>query len=199
MAVLTNKVHFGLKNAYYAPVTEVTTTSGTSTTYGTPVALSGAVSLTLSSDQETSNFYADDGVYYITQSDAKYSGELEIADIPDQFYKDIFGDTEDSSGALVEISANAIKYFALLFETSGDAGGHRTVLYKCSATRPTVNGKTKEDSVEVQTQTISLSAIPRADVDTIGGASKHIVQSNVKEGASAYANFFSAVYEPTFT
>lgn len=199
MAVLTNKVHFGLKNAYYATVTEVTTTSGTSTTYGSPVALPGAVSLTLSSDQETSNFYADDGVYYITQSDAKYSGELEIADIPDQFYKDIFGDTEDSSGALVEISANAVKYFALLFETSGDAGGHRTVLYKCSATRPTVNGKTKEDSVEVQTQTISLSAIPRADVDTIGGASKHIVQSNVKEGASAYANFFSAVYEPTFT
>ena len=144
MAVKDNKVHFGIKNVYYATVTEVTTTSGTTTTYGSPVALPGAVGLDLSSDQEVTNFYADDGFYYVTQSDVRYSGDLEIADVPDSFLKDIFGLVQDTAGALVEVAENEVKYFALLFETSGDAGGYRTVLYKCSATRPALGGKTKE-------------------------------------------------------
>lgn len=199
MPAINNKVHFGIKNVYYATVTETTSASGITTTYGTPVAIPGAVSIDLSADQDVNNFYADDGVYYITQSDVTYSGDLVIADIPDQFKKDIFSDTEDDNGALVETAGNSVKYFALIFETSGDAGGHRTVLYKCSATRPTLSGQTKEDSVEVQTQTLSITAIARADVDTIGRASKHLVQSNVKEGADAYTSFLTAVYVPSFT
>lgn len=199
MAVKDNKVHFGIKNVYYATVTEVTTTSGTTTTYGTPVALPGAVGLDLSSDQEVTNFYADDGVYYVTQSDVRYSGDLEIADVPDSFLKDIFRFVQDTAGALVEAAENEVKYFALLFETSGDAGGYRTVLYKCSATRPALGGKTKEDSVEVQTKTLSITAISRPDINTISGVEKHLVHSFAKEGADAYANFLSAVHEPTFS
>lgn len=199
MAVKDNKVHFGIKNVYYATVTEVTTTTGTTTSYGTPVALPGAVGLDLSSDQEVTNFYADDGVYYVTQSDVRYSGDLEIADVPDSFLKDIFGFVQDTSGALVEAAENEVKYFALLFETSGDAGGYRTVLYKCSATRPALGGQTKEDSVEVQTKTLSITAISRPDIDTISGVEKHLVHSFAKEGADAYANFLSTVHEPTFS
>lgn len=199
MPGISNKVHFGLKNVYYAVVTETTTNGVTTSTYGTPVALPGAVGLDLSANQEVNNFYADDGVYYITQSDATYEGDLEIADIPDQFKKDIFGDVVDDDGALVEATGNPIVYFALIFETTGDAGGHRTVFYKCSATRPNASGQTKEDSVEVQTQTLSITAIARADVDTISGAERHIVQSNVKEGETAYSSFLTAVHVPSFT
>ena len=199
MAVKNNKVHFGLTNLYYALVTETTTTAGTSTTYGTPVAMPGAVGMNLDPNQEQGDFYADDGVYYITQNDAKYEGDLEIANIPVQFMKDIFGDTEDSNGVLFETTDNPIKYFALMFETTGDAGGHRTLFYKCSATRPAVGAQTKEESVEVQTKTLSIKAVPRVDLNTINGAQKHLTQANVPEGASAYANWFSAVYEGTFT
>lgn len=199
MAIKNNKVHFGIKNVYYALVTETTTTAGTSTTYGTPVAMPGAVSIDLSANQETTEFYADDGVYYITQNDATYEGDLTIADIPDQFKKDIFGDKEDSNNVLVETTGNPVKYFALMFETTGDAGGHRTLFYKCSATRPNASGQTKEETTEVQPMTLSIKAIPRVDLDTISGETKRLTQANVKEGASAYANFFQAVYEPTFT
>lgn len=199
MAIKNNKVHFGIKNVYYALVTETTTTAGTSTTYGVPVAMPGAVSIDLSANQETTEFYADDGVYYITQNDATYEGDLTIADIPDQFKKDVFGDKEDSNNVLVETTGNPVKYFALMFETTGDAGGHRTLFYKCSATRPNASGQTKEETTEVQPMTLSIKAIPRVDLDTIGGETKRLTQANVKEGASAYANFFQTVYEPTFT
>lgn len=199
MAIKNNKVHFGIKNVHYALVTETTTTAGTSTTYGSPVAMPGAVSIDLSANQETTEFYADDGVYYITQNDATYEGDLTIADIPDQFKKDVFGDKEDSNGVLVETTGNPVKYFALMFETTGDAGGHRTLFYKCSATRPNASGQTKEETTEVQPMTLSIKAIPRVDLDTVGGETKRLTQANVKEGASAYANFFQAVYEPTFT
>lgn len=199
MAVKNNKVHFGLKNLYYATVTETTTTSGTTTTYGTPVAMPGAVGINLDSNQEQGDFFADDGVFYVTQNDARYEGDIEIANIPVQFMKDIFGDVEDTNGVLFEATDNPVKYFALMFETTGDAGGHRTVFYKCSATRPAVSAQTKEESVEVQTKTLSIKAIPRVDIDTINGVGRHITQGNVPEGASAYANWFSAVYEGTFT
>lgn len=199
MAIKNNKVHFGIKNVYYALVTETTTTAGTSTTYGVPVAMPGAVSIDLSANQETTEFYADDGVYYITQNDATYEGDLTIADIPDQFKKDVFGDQEDSNNVLVETTGNPVKYFALMFETTGDAGGHRTLFYKCSATRPNASGQTKEETTEVQPMTLSIKAIPRVDLNTIGGETKRLTQANVKEGASAYTNFFQAVYEPTFT
>lgn len=199
MAIKNNKVHFGIKNVYYALVTETTTTAGTTTTYGSPVAMPGAVSIDLSANQETTEFYADDGVYYITQNDATYEGDLTIADIPDQFKKDVFGDQEDSNNVLVETTGNPVRYFALMFETTGDAGGHRTLFYKCSATRPNASGQTKEETTEVQPMTLSIKAIPRVDLDTIGGETKRLTQANVKEGASAYANFFQTVYEPTFT
>lgn len=198
MPVKTNKVHFGIKNVHYAVVTETVTNGVVTSTYGTPVALPGAVGLSLAANQESTNFFADDGTYYVAQSDVTYEGDLEIADIPDQFKKDIFGDAEDTDGALVETVGNPIKYFALLFETTGDAGGHRTVMYKCSATRPDIAGQTKEDSVEVQTQALSITAIARPDINTIDGVDRHAVQSNVKEGAAAYADFLTAVHAPNF-
>lgn len=199
MAVKNNKVHFGLKNVHYATVTETTTEGVTTTTYGAPVAMPGAVGISLDPNQEQGDFYADDGVFYITQNDAKYEGDLEIADIPVQFMKDIFGDVEDNNGVLFETTDNPIKYFALMFETTGDAGGHRTLFYKCSATRPAVGAQTKEESVEVQTKTLSIKAVPRVDLDTISGEKKHLTQANVPEGASAYANWFTAVYAGNFT
>ena len=55
-----NKVQYGLKNVYYATVTVGTN----SVTYGTPVAWPGAVSLSLSAEGDTNDFYADNIKYF---------------------------------------------------------------------------------------------------------------------------------------
>ena len=89
-----------------------------------------------------------------------------------------------------------------MFETDGDVGGHRVVMYKCSATRPSLGGNTKTDSVEVQTQSMTIKAIARVDESTIsstGGVDVkgHAIQASVNLGDTGYDTFFSSVYEPT--
>mgnify|MGYP007022364979 CR=1 FL=1 len=87
-----NKVHFGLKNAYYFPMTETTNpvTGEVSVVYGAPVKWAGAVSIGLSNNASQEDFYADDGVFYVTSSASSYEGDFESASVPRQFKKDIY-------------------------------------------------------------------------------------------------------------
>ncbi len=89
-----NKVKYGLSNVHYAVATEV----GGVITYGTPVAIKGAVNLSLDAQGDETNFYADDSKYYNTFSNTGYSGDLEVAKFPESFYADIFGYTSDTDG-----------------------------------------------------------------------------------------------------
>ena len=59
---------------------------------------------------------------------------------------------------LTENANNTFERFALLFEFTGDQKAIRHVLYCCSASRPSLEGETKEDEKEVQTETLSLIA-----------------------------------------
>ena len=76
---MANKVKYGLSNAYYAVLNEA------QGTFGTPVALPGAVNLSLDQDGETNKFRADNIDFYTSISNNGYSGDLEIALIPDSF------------------------------------------------------------------------------------------------------------------
>ena len=100
MASTTNKVKFGLKNCHYAKATLDPDTNAV--TFATPVAIPGAVNLSLDPEGDTEPFYADDMVYYTTVANNGYSGDLEIALIPDSFRKDILKETEDSKEVQTE-------------------------------------------------------------------------------------------------
>lgn len=193
-----NKVHFGLKNAYYFPMTEVTNpdTGEVSVVYGAPKKWPGAVSIGLSNNASQEDFYADDGVYYVTSSASSYEGDFESASVPRSFKKDIYGWLEDANGALIETKNPITKYFALAFETSGDVGGQRTIFYKCSATIPEASSATTEDGTEVQTQTVTIKAIGRADEVTIGGEKRQLIQATLNKGDTGYDTFFEAPYVP---
>lgn len=151
-----NKVQFGLKNVHYAVMGE----SG----YETPVHVPGAVNLSLSAEGDMQKFYADNIAYYTTNTNNGYSGDLEIARIPDAMYEDIFGfEKTSTSNVLTENASAQAVTFALMFQINGDQNDNCYVLYACTAGRPDISGSTIGENTEPQTQTVSISAVPTAD------------------------------------
>jgi len=189
----TNKIRYGIKNCYYAVAT--ISTSGTAT-YGSPKALAGAVSLSLDAQGDTNKFYADNIVYYSSVSNSGYEGDLELAKIPDDFYTDVLGYIADANGVLVEDANATPTHFALMFQFEGDAHAKRSVMYNCVAGRPSVSGSTKEESIEPQTESISITAttIYNSVLD------KDLVKASCTPAQTAqYNNWLTAVYQTTTT
>ena len=185
-----NKVKYNLKNVHAAKLTK----NGDGTfTYATPQAIPGAVSLSLDAEGESSPFYADGIVYFRTTSNNGYSGDLEIALIPEWFRTEILKEVKDSNGVLVETNTNTESvYFALLFEFDGDAHAIRHVMYNCTASRPSIESETKEENIEPVTEKLSLTADPRED---------GLVKSRTGDDtdSATYQNWYSAVYVPDLT
>lgn len=187
-----NKIKYGLKNVYYAVATIA---ADGSATYDTPVAFPGAVSLSLDPQGENTPFYADNIVYWVGVANTGYEGDLEIARVIDDFKTDVLGYQTDNKGVLVEdANANAV-HFALLFQFEGDVKATRHVMYNCTATRPGASGSTKEDTVEPETESVTITAttIYNASYDT------DIVKAETNEttDTTTYSGWFEAVYTPT--
>ena len=187
---MSNKVKFGLKNLYIAPVTEG---EGNAITFGAPVAWPGSVSLTMEPQGDTSAFYADDGKYYVTTSNAGYDVTLETALVPDWFTEQYLGETVDSDGNLVEQTIDTPEKFAALFEFTGDKKAMRHCLFYCQASRPTIEGETKGESAEVKTESISFNAM------AIPGPNIIKKRSTDATDATAYNNWYQSVTIPEFT
>ena len=188
---MPNKIKYGLKNVYYAVATIA---ADGSATYDTPVAFPGAVSLSLDPQGENTPFYADNIVYWVGVANTGYEGDLEIARVIDDFKTDVLGYQTDKKGVLVEdANANAV-HFALLFQFEGDVKATRHVIYNCTATRPGASGSTKEDTVEPETESVTITAttIYNASYDT------DIVKAETNEATdtTTYSGWFEAVYTP---
>ncbi len=184
---MANKVKFGLKNVHYAPITE----GEGGITFGTPKRLPGAVSLTLEVQGEEVEFEADDVIYYSSYSNTGYKGTLEIANITDDFRKDILGDVEDeTSHVLMEYASAEAKPFALLYEVNGDQKATRRVLYYCTVSRPGENASTSGKTKTPQTDSMSLTAVPMAD-----GLTRARTQENTT--AAVFNDWYKAVWRPT--
>lgn len=189
----TNKIKYGIKNCYYAVATIATNGSAT---YGTPVALPGAVSISLEPQGESEPFYADNIVYYTSVANNGYEGDLELAKIPESFLTDVLGYAADGNGVLYEDANAPAVHFALMFQFEGDAHAKRHVMYNCTATRPAVNGNTKEDSITPATETITVTAT------TIYNAAlnKDIVKASCTQTeATQYNGWLTTVYQVTST
>lgn len=160
MATGDNKVQFNLKNVHYAVLTALTPTP----TFESPVAVPGAVSLSLEQQGELTKFYADGIVYYQNSSNNGYEGDLEMARFPDQMYEDIWGDTLSATDNVLMENANVQPNpFALLFQIDGDVTESLYCLYNCTATRPNIEGETTNESKEPKTASCTVSAVPLPD------------------------------------
>lgn len=186
---MPNKVKYNLKNVHAAKMTETVTDGVTAYTYDTPKAIPGAVSVSLDAEGDTSPFYADGIVYFRTATNNGYSGDLEIALIPEWFRTEILQEELDGHGVLIESAehAESVK-FALLFEFDGDVNAIRHALYNCTASRPSIESETKEDKIEPGTEKLSLTADPRAD-----GLVK--ARTGDTTDKATYDGWYGAVYE----
>ena len=182
-----NKVKYNLKNAHYAMLT--VDEEGT-VSYAPPVALPGAVSISLDANGEPENFYADGVAYYVINNNMGYDGDLELAMIPEDFRVSALNETLDDKKVLIENANTELNPFALLFEFDGDVKHIRHVLYNCSASRPGIEGKTNEENREVQTETLSIKATPLAS-----GVVK--AKTGDSTDAAVYADWYQAVYMPS--
>jgi len=181
-----NKVKYNLKNAHYAILTFG---SDGNPVFGTPVPMPGSVSIALDANGEPENFYADGIAYYVINNNMGYDGDLELAIIPESFRTDVLKEELDAKGVLIENADVELASFALLFEFDGDQKHIRHVLYNCAASRPGIEGKTNEDSREVQTETLTIKATPLAN-----GMVK--AKTGNTTDATVYADWYKAVYIP---
>ena len=182
---MANKIKYGISKCYFA----VATDDGTGAlTYGTPVALPGAVSLSLDAQGDMNTFYADNIAYFTSSANNGYQGDLELALIPDSFRTSVLGEVTDTNGLLVEKADASTVEFALLCQFEGDDKATRHCMYRCVASRPQVNGNTKEESIEPQTETITITAMPRIN--------DQVVKAKCPDTSAKYATWFSEVAEP---
>lgn len=189
----TNKIRYGIKNVYYAVATIA---ANGSATYSTPVALPGAVSMSLDAQGDTNKFFADDIVYYTSVANNGYEGSLELAKVPDSFLTDCLGYITDTNDVLIEDANATPAHFALLFQFEGDTHAKRGALYNCVASRPSVAGDTKQESIEPKTETINLTctSIYNATLDT------DITRASCTPSESTQYNaWLTAVYQTTST
>ena len=185
-----SKVRFGLSKAYYA----VLNNNGT---YATPVAMPGAVSLTLNREgSEPTTFWADNIAYFVTPAaNGGYTGTLTLAIVPDTFKQAVLGEVVDDNGMQVEISDANPKSFALLYEVEGDADKKRYCFFNCTAQRAVASANTKSDSTNPDTQDLEFTAIGKDF--TFNGATKNIVKGSAEEAATAFSGWYSSVPVPT--
>lgn len=188
---MPNKIKYGLKNVYYAVATIA---ANGSATYTAPKALPGAVSISLDPQGDTTPFYADNVAYWTGIANTGYEGDLEVAMLSDDFYKDVLGHLEDKVGVLYETNNASPIHFALMFQFEGDVEATRHIFYNCTAARPNIGSETQGETVEPGTETVTLTAnsiyVPDLDKDVIKAKATN------SESPTAYASWFTQPYIP---
>lgn len=182
------KIKYGLSNVHYAVLKDEE-----KLTYDTPKPIKGGVNLSLSAEGDKSTFYADNIAYYVTQVNNGFSGDLEIALIPDEFLTDVLGyKKSDSTGMLVEVANALPKKIALLFQFEEDTSSRRVALYNVTVGRPAVNHATKTENIDPQTDTIPITVTPV----TLQDGNTVVTKATAKVGDAAYNDFYTKVTLP---
>ena len=118
--------------------------------------------------------------------------DLELAMVPESFRTDVLKESLDDNSVLVESANVETANFALLFEFDGDVKKIRHVLYNCSAARPNIESATNEEEIEVQTETLAITAAPLAN-----GYVKARTGDSTTD--TVYTGWYTAVYLPEVT
>lgn len=149
------KVKFGLSDVHYAVLDEE------KKSYSAVKAIPGAVNLSLDPEGDSNKFYADNGAFAVFDTNAGYTGDLEIAMIPDDVYQALLGFVTGSNGELIETTTTSNTHFGLSFRVETNYGKSiGFCFYNCTLSRPKLESGTTEDSTDPSTDTLSISFLP---------------------------------------
>jgi len=181
------KVKYGLCNVHVAVMQ---TNENGDIVYDKPFKIPGAVDLVLNSEGDKTPFYADNSEYHASYANQGYTGDLEIADIPEKFRTDILGERKDKNGALLEVSNVTAKHFAIMYQVETDDSGRRYVYYNATVSRPSAEAHTTEATNEPKTDKMSITTSPRSTDGKV-----RMMLEKTAENEKIYNTFFDDVYE----
>ena len=189
----------GLKNLYYAPITEA---ADGNETYGTPVVLAKAISANIEIDSDVATLYADDGADVIIREFTSGTITLGTNNLSGDALEALIGAKVDENGVLVQCGEDQPKPVAIGFQAKTAKGGYKYFwLYRVVFGAPGHDLNTKGETIEFATPEIEGTFTRRNKVDAGG---KHPYKASIdsdEAGADAttISGWFSAVYEPDYT
>lgn len=176
-----NKVRYGLSNCYYAIYDESTKT------WGTPVSIPYAQSLSIDRNKSNSDVYADNKLIYHIATLNSATINLQLSVLEDSVKQALLGHkSANTSTNNVEVTNATSVYFALLFQIEGDDEKRRKIFYLCTAALGNESYETTGDSINAVSESLEITAYPIAD------GSDYILDADADENDSNYATFFSA-------
>lgn len=197
--VPANKVRFGLSKLYRA---KVNVADDGTVTYDDPVRMPGAVSISFTKEgTDPQPFRADDIDYYIVEGvNSGYSAELVLARLTDADREDLLGEYVDDNGVQYESTDAKPGEYAYMMEMQGNFNPIAFCFFNGKASRPDIKANTKGETIEVDTDTLSIR-FTGIELPTTDGT-KNIVQGHLEKteaNAEQYAAFFSSVPVPSTT
>lgn len=185
---MANKVEFGISQLHVGTYTEVTTTSGTTVTLGTPYHQNGAVSFSPQVQSNKNDFYADNIVYWSGYSGGTLEGDLEVAMFDDQFKKNFLGYKALTNGGLASVKNPTKSNVYIAFQIEGDDESRRVILYNCTLGSINRNYNTIEENKEPTTETLAVTCV--------GDNTSGVTMAVLKPGDSGYTNLFTSPTAP---
>lgn len=190
----------GLKDLYYAPITE--DEDGTET-FGTPKILSKAISAELSVEYAEGTLYADDALDENPKAFSSGTLTLGVKELGSEAAAALLGAKVDDNGVLVSSAEDVGQPVAIGFRAlKADRKSYRYVwLYRVLFSVPSETYNTKADSFEFQTPEIEGTIMQRKTPDSRGEFNWKAAMDSNESGvdSATITGWFSKVYEPEFS
>lgn len=182
---MANKVEFGISNLHVGTYSD---DGAGNITLGTPYHQKGAVSFAPEVQEDSSNFYADNIVYYSVFAGGSVEGDLEVAMFDDTFKTQFLGYQTLTDGGLASVKNATKPNVYIAFQIEGDTESRRVILFNCSLGSIQREYSTIEEDVEPATETIAVTAV--------GVAGNGVTMAVYGETDAGYATLFTSPTAP---
>ena len=184
----------GLRDLFYAKITEVTDETSTKTTYDAPKRMAKAINADLSVEVAEGKLHADDAVDEVEREFVGGTLTLGVNDISDEVQADLLGHTLAEDGTLYANADDSAPYVALGFRCKKPGGKFKYIwLYKVKFGEPSENYATKGENITFNTPTITGDIMRRPDDNNWKAQHTGLPSEAVP------AAWFTAVKEPSET